>query len=36
MFFLQNMARGSTLTATYAAAMQVRSHAGRSSVKWHH
>jgi hypothetical protein len=31
--FLQSMACGSTLTATYAAVMQVRSLAGRSSVK---
>jgi len=36
MVFLQSMAHGFTLTATYAAAMQVRSLAGRSSVKWHH
>jgi hypothetical protein len=31
--FLQSMAHGSTLTATYAAVMQVRSLAERSSVK---
>jgi len=36
MVFLQSMEHGFTLTATYAAAMQVRSLAGRSSVKWHH